>query len=119
MRTLKPSELRIVSGGMLQHQDDISQDFGGALDPVFGQVYQLEGQGSDPVCRPDSFVSQTVGTEESESSGKYCEQAQSVQEFCTVVGGFGILLGPMGAGISGTCGLAALGAAAYGYSQCP
>lgn len=119
MRTLKTSEFRFVSGGMLQHQEDISQDFGGALDPVFSQVYQLDGQGVDPVCRADSISSPAVGTEESESSGKYCDQAQSVQEFCTIVGGLGVLLGPVGAGISGTCGLAALGAAAYGYSQCP
>ena len=119
MRALKPHELRAVSGGILQHQDIISQDFGGAPDPVFSQVYQFEGQGEDVVCPADFVSAPEGGTEEPQSSGGYCEQAQDVQAFCTVVGGLGTLLGPVGAGISGTCGLAALGAAAYEYSQCP
>ncbi|MCC5870534.1 MAG: hypothetical protein JJU27_18705 [Gammaproteobacteria bacterium] len=124
MRALKPSELRIVSGGLLQHQDDIYQDFGGTSDPVFGQVYQLEGQGSDPSCQP-GFVGPPLpscygdsSSSSGASGGQYCEAAQSVQEFCEIAQFLALPMLHYGAGIQLTCTVAQGAAYAYQSSYC-
>ena len=130
MRTLDSSELCVVSGGLLQHQDDISQDFGSSFDPVFGQVYQLEGQGRDPSCQP-GFVGppspscDSGGTSaESGSGGQYCAHASAATEFCQVVGMLTLplllspLTAPLASGPALACGIAAGGSYAYQQAAC-
>lgn len=124
MRTLSLEETAQVSGGLLQHQDDIYQDFGGAFDPVFGQVYQLEGKGSDQSCQP-GFVGPPLPSCHGDSSsnggtsgGQYCEAAQSVRDFCEITQFLAVPMLHYGAGIQLTCTIAQGAAYAYQSSYC-